>query len=52
MKGWLYSAEKPEGDIFEGEDYSAKVEAGWVDSPDLIHEEKPKNKPGRPRVRP
>ena len=36
MKGWLYSAECPEGEIFEGEGYEAKKAAGWVDTPALI----------------
>ena len=53
MKGWLYSADCPEGEVFEGEAYEAKKADGWVDTPALIGveqvEEAPKNKGGRPR---
>lgn len=56
MRGWLYSIENPEGEIFDGESYSAHVLKGWVDTPEKVgvaqpmktnEEPKPKGKPGR-----
>lgn len=49
MRGWLYSSEKPEGELFDDADYAAALASGWVDSPALIGEEPPRKKPGRPR---
>lgn len=49
MRSWLYSVEKPEGQIFVGDDIAAKLAEGWVESPALVSVEPPKPKVGRPR---
>lgn len=52
MRSWLYSAEKQEGQIFEGDDIAAKLAEGWVESPALVSSDTPKPKVGRPRKNP
>lgn len=54
MRGWLYSAEEPAGEIFEGAEYDAKKAAGWVNNPGLVVLATPipepvKSKGGRPK---
>lgn len=51
MKGWLYCADFPEGEVMEGKAYEVAKASGWVDTPELIGSEiePPKNKGGRPR---
>lgn len=53
MKGWLYSIDEPDGKVFEGPEYTLKTKDGWVDSPALLHNQEPAEKPkGKPGPKP